>query len=460
MKGNTLEMKSRALLVGAVLLCLSGCGNQAKATTMHLVRTEGTVGVTDEDQKDVALIDQLGLYSGYEVGTRTQSYAWIDLDDVKLTKMDADSQVEIQKTGKDLEILVNSGNLFFNVTKPLEADETMTIRTSNMMVGIRGTCGWVEVEDPDHMKIFLLEGSVSCAVADPGSGQEVTETVNAGETGRLTAWSEEEEGSIQVEKLPYTSVPDFVLEELDAPMTQEVQDKAAEESEAARIAEEEAARAAEEEQKKQEDDNRRLALLNELLAARADGRAMYVLRADMNRDGMEDLLFFGAHRYPANGGRTDWGFTACLWDGQQTQLVDLTNVPRDYLNLFGASGYGVYRERATGDIYVRYDFGMDSVVECTFMSVDNTVDMRYDYQYETEEGRADGALKRQQRDDQIDQRFELIETMIFSENPYDNGYFWSIYWDGSGQRPEDPPFASTLDQVEQDLTPEGLSFGL
>ena len=69
-------------------------------------------------------------------------------------------------------------------------------------------------------------------------------------------------------------------------------------------------------------------------------------------------------------------------------------------------------------------------------------------------------MKRQQRDDQIDQRFELIETMIFSENPYDNGYFWSIYWDGSGQRPEDPPFASTLDQVEQDLTPEGLSFGL
>ena len=83
MKGKTLKKKSRALLVGAVLLCLSGCGNQAKATTMYLVRTEGTVGVTDEDQKDVALIDQLGLYSGYEVGTRTQSYAWIDLDDVK-----------------------------------------------------------------------------------------------------------------------------------------------------------------------------------------------------------------------------------------------------------------------------------------------------------------------------------------------------------------------------------------
>ena len=37
MKGKTLKKKSRALLVGAVLLCLSGCGNQAKATTMHLV---------------------------------------------------------------------------------------------------------------------------------------------------------------------------------------------------------------------------------------------------------------------------------------------------------------------------------------------------------------------------------------------------------------------------------------
>lgn len=46
-----------------------------------------------------------------------------------------------------LELYVRSGSLFFDVTEPLEEDESMDIRTSTMAVGIRGTSGWVEVED-------------------------------------------------------------------------------------------------------------------------------------------------------------------------------------------------------------------------------------------------------------------------------------------------------------------------
>ena len=70
--------------------------------------------------------------------------------------MDADSQAEIQKNGKDLEILVNTGSVFFHVTEPLEEDETMTIRTSSMMVGIRGTCGWVTSDGGKNSQVFLL----------------------------------------------------------------------------------------------------------------------------------------------------------------------------------------------------------------------------------------------------------------------------------------------------------------
>ena len=39
----------------------------------------------------------MGLYSGYRVDTREDSYAWIDLDSVKLTKMDEGTEVEILK---------------------------------------------------------------------------------------------------------------------------------------------------------------------------------------------------------------------------------------------------------------------------------------------------------------------------------------------------------------------------
>lgn len=47
--------------------------------------------------------------------------------------------IQIEKSGKNLEIVVDRGGLFFNITEPLAEDETMNIRTSGMMVGIRGT---------------------------------------------------------------------------------------------------------------------------------------------------------------------------------------------------------------------------------------------------------------------------------------------------------------------------------
>lgn len=84
---------------------------------MHLVRTEGTVGVSDGEGKDLEPMENLGLYSGYGVDTQAESCAWIDLDNVKLAKMDAESEVEITRDGKKLEIDVKSGSLFFNVSE-------------------------------------------------------------------------------------------------------------------------------------------------------------------------------------------------------------------------------------------------------------------------------------------------------------------------------------------------------
>ena len=62
---------------------------------------------------------------------------------MKLAKLDQDSEIAITKEGKEMEIEVKSGSLFFNATEPLADDKSMNIRTSTMIVGIRGTCGWV-----------------------------------------------------------------------------------------------------------------------------------------------------------------------------------------------------------------------------------------------------------------------------------------------------------------------------
>lgn len=197
-------------LVLVLALLLTSCGGGASATSMHLKKTQGTVGVSDGEGKEVAPRENLGLYSGYQVGTQAESYAWIDLDKVKLTKLDADSEVEIVKDGKKLEIDVKSGSLFFNVTQPLAGDETMDIVTSTMLVGIRGTCGWVT-----DSTAALLEGTVSVTAGD----QAVT--VNAGEMAVLTA-----EGTLEVKPLTAASVPAFVREEVveDEELTKAVLD--------------------------------------------------------------------------------------------------------------------------------------------------------------------------------------------------------------------------------------------
>ena len=77
-----------------------GIGGGASAASMFLRKTEGTVAVSDAEGADVAPEENLGLYSGYTVGTEAESYAWIDLDKVKLTKLDENSAAEITKDGK------------------------------------------------------------------------------------------------------------------------------------------------------------------------------------------------------------------------------------------------------------------------------------------------------------------------------------------------------------------------
>jgi len=193
-------MKKRILaLTLALSLLLASCGGGgAEATTMRLRKTEGTVGVSDGEGKKVEPGDDLRLYSGYGVNTGSESYAWIDLDNVKLTKLDQNSEIAITKEDKKLEVEVKSGSLFFNITEPLAEDESMNIRTSTMLVGIRGTCGWVTQD-----AAALLEGTVEAAAG------EQSVTISAGEIAVMTA-----DGKLEVRDLYAEDVPAFVAAEI------------------------------------------------------------------------------------------------------------------------------------------------------------------------------------------------------------------------------------------------------
>lgn len=210
-RGSYYRAMGTAVFCAALLFCVS-CGKEGRATDMKLARTEGQVEIQDEKEKTVTPEENLGLYSGYQVDTRQDSYAWVNLDKVKLTKMDQETAVEIRKSGKALELQVLSGSVYFNITEPLGEDETMEIRTSNMAVGIRGTIGWVECIDGEHMRVGVLEGTVQCTVTDPQTGQTAEESVSQGETALLICQPEKTE--IAVEKTAEADLPEFVAEEL------------------------------------------------------------------------------------------------------------------------------------------------------------------------------------------------------------------------------------------------------
>lgn len=214
-------MKQRTFCrILALVLALSvlgaSCANDSgapQAAAMHLTRAEGTVAVSDAAGKDIPAAENLGLYSGYQVATQSSSYAWVDLDSTKLTKLDQNSQAEVRADGRLLELEVLSGSLFFNVTQPLAEDESLSIRTSSIVVGVRGTCGWVKVTGENSMEVYLLRGSVECAARAP-DGYDLTTVLAPGEMARITCYSDADP-DIEVSAFTRADVPQFVLDELD-----------------------------------------------------------------------------------------------------------------------------------------------------------------------------------------------------------------------------------------------------
>ena len=178
--------KLRIIVVTVLLLCFFGTialaeGNSSEsvqASSMRLMQTEGKVMLTDQNGAILALRNRMRLYSGCEVSTEEQSRAGILLDDAKAVTIAESSSAVINQEGKKLEIAVNNGKMFFDVSKPLEADESFEIRTSTMVLGIRGTAGCVEAVSENESLITLITGhaEITCFAGDVVSieaGQQV-----------------------------------------------------------------------------------------------------------------------------------------------------------------------------------------------------------------------------------------------------------------------------------------------
>ena len=208
------QTKRLAALLLAACLCLAGCGGKAdgsRATTMRLEKASGQVSVWDEQKETIERQEKQPLYSGYSVHTGAESYGWINLDDTKLAKLDEASVASVQQDGRRLQLDLEQGNLFFQVTNPLEEGETMEIRASDMIVGIRGTCGWIQ----NSSVLYVLEGTVSCEFASEGLSAQVS----AGEKAFLVRSTE---NRIGIEPFTQAEIPDYVRAEIEEAMLRSV----------------------------------------------------------------------------------------------------------------------------------------------------------------------------------------------------------------------------------------------
>ena len=136
--GKSLVEKARRILAAVLITALCICNmavpafaEEAVAASFRLYRTEGTVTVQNQNGKEITAMQDMKLFNGYQVSTEQKSYAWFEADSTKLFKMDAVSNLEVRKKGKQSELLLNSGNLFFNVTEHLQDDEVLNIRVPN-----------------------------------------------------------------------------------------------------------------------------------------------------------------------------------------------------------------------------------------------------------------------------------------------------------------------------------------
>ena len=148
----------------------------ADASTMRLARAEGCVFLKDKSGTDLSFRENMRLYSGNTVATEADSRAGISLDKTKIITLDEQSFASLHQNGKKLRVKLESGAMYFSVSKPLASDEQFDIETSTMLLGIRGTSGYVEALSPTASMVILTSGH---AVITAVSGEE--QEINPGQ---------------------------------------------------------------------------------------------------------------------------------------------------------------------------------------------------------------------------------------------------------------------------------------
>lgn len=194
------------LLVLAMTVPAFADTSQGTATTLKLEKTEGKVNITKSAGKSVTVKDGIRLYDGYTVKTDKNSKAYVSLDQSKAIMLDASTTCSIKKSGKKLEIMLQSGTVLVNVEDKLAGDEELNIRTTNSVTGIRGTIAQFTFNSTtQNTEVYLFEGRTTGTYLAPDGSWYTQELVSgswlASGRGMLSdhpeynGWTKQEDGT-------------------------------------------------------------------------------------------------------------------------------------------------------------------------------------------------------------------------------------------------------------------------
>ena len=170
------------VLVAGIAIMLLLSGNDISATTIRIIRFIGGVELEDEDGS-AGIREDMRLHNGNVLTTENDGSVDLNLDDTKAAGLDVNSRANFTQEDKALTINVEEGALYFYTSEKLGDDETFDIKTNTMIVGIRGTSGYLICNSKNGVtRLYLTSGTVHITGTNPKTGGTNETDVSAGQS--------------------------------------------------------------------------------------------------------------------------------------------------------------------------------------------------------------------------------------------------------------------------------------
>ncbi|MBP5762719.1 MAG: FecR domain-containing protein, partial [Lachnospiraceae bacterium] len=168
MKKKPLIAAVSAIVLIAVIAIIFALRGRMTASTMRINQIEGTVTLTDANGKDQTPTVGKRLQDGNILATQESSKAVVELDEDRCVYILELSKAGFHKTGKSMKLTMEEGSTFFYIAEKLAGDESFEIETSTMVIGIRGTSGYVLASKDGPEAVTITSGTVSvyCSKTD------------------------------------------------------------------------------------------------------------------------------------------------------------------------------------------------------------------------------------------------------------------------------------------------------